>query len=184
MTARELFEAIGLVDEDLIADADAPVRRRWTPRLVLRRALPLAACLCVAAGAVIAWRIAPWQGMTGSSIQSEAAAAPDLAAAPEQSGAGEDGSEAAPEIAESEIPPPTARGRKPARYWMRLPPRKRTAAGRRWQSAPRELLGDTANPEPTDLPETLPVYRNPLRTAVWTNPHAGHPAPGAAGDGP
>ena len=95
MTARELFEAIGLVDEDLIADADAPVRRRWTPRLVLRRALPLAACLCVAAGAVIAWRIAPWQGMTGSSIQSEAAAAPDLAAAPEQSGAGEDGSESA-----------------------------------------------------------------------------------------
>lgn len=95
MTARELFEAIGLVDEDLIADADAPVRRRWTPRLVLRRALPLAACLCVAAGAVIAWRIAPWQGMTGSSIQSEAAAAPDLAAAPEQSGAGEDGGESA-----------------------------------------------------------------------------------------
>ena len=95
MTARELFEAIGLVDEELIADADAPVRRRWTPRLVLRRALPLAACLCVAAGAVIAWRIAPWQGMTGSSIQNEAAAAPDLAAAPEQAGAGEDGSEAA-----------------------------------------------------------------------------------------
>ena len=87
MTARELFEAIGLVDEELIADADAPVRRRWTPRLVLRRALPLAACLCVAAGAVIAWRIAPWQGMTGSSIQSEAAAAPDLAAAPEQTAA-------------------------------------------------------------------------------------------------
>ena len=81
MTARELFETIGLVDEELIADADAPARRRWTPRLVLRRALPLAACLCVAAGAVIAWRIAPWQGMTGSSIQSEAAAAPDLAAA-------------------------------------------------------------------------------------------------------
>ena len=25
-----------------------------------------------------------------------------------------------------------------------------------------ELLGDTANPEPMDLPETLPVYRNPL----------------------
>ena len=30
MTARELFEAIGLVDEELIADADAPARRRWT----------------------------------------------------------------------------------------------------------------------------------------------------------
>lgn len=162
MTARELFEAIGLVDEDLIADADAPVRRRWTPRLVLRRALPLAACLCVAAGAVIAWRIAPWQGMTGSSIQSEAAAAPDLAAAPEQSGAGEGGSEAAPEIAESENSTADRTREETSPVLDAITPSEANGGGPSLAISAEELLGDTANPEPMDLPETLPVYRNPL----------------------
>ena len=162
MTARELFEAIGLVDEELIADADAPVRRRWTPRLVLRRALPLAACLCVAAGAVIAWRIAPWQGMTGSSIQSEAAAAPDLAAAPEQAGAGEDGSEAAPEIAESENSAANRTREETSPVLDAITPSEANGGGPSLAISAEELLGDTANPEPMDLPETLPVYRNPL----------------------
>ena len=162
MTARELFEAIGLVDEELIADADAPARRRWTPRLVLRRALPLAACLCVAAGAVIAWRIAPWQGMTGSSIQSEAAAAPDLAAAPEQAGAGEDGSEAAPEIAESENSTADRTREETSPVLDAIAPSEANGGGPSLAISAEELLGDTANPEPVDLPETLPVYRNPL----------------------
>ena len=41
MTSRQLFAAIGLVDEDLILQAAAKPRR---PGRVLRRALPLAAC--------------------------------------------------------------------------------------------------------------------------------------------
>ena len=47
MTARELFEAIGQVDDDLILAADAPVHRRPAVRVWVRRALPAAACLCV-----------------------------------------------------------------------------------------------------------------------------------------
>ena len=47
MTARELFEAIGQVDDDLILAADAPVHRRPAVRVWVRRALPAPACPCV-----------------------------------------------------------------------------------------------------------------------------------------
>ena len=83
MTARDLFEAVGLVDEELIEDADAAAPRR-RPVLTLRRALPLAACLCLAAGAAFAWRASPWNG---AGTQSEAATAPQMAAAPDTAAA-------------------------------------------------------------------------------------------------
>lgn len=56
MTAKNLFEAIGMVDDALILEAtEAPVRR--TPVLtVLRRVLPTAACVCIVAGALLVWR--------------------------------------------------------------------------------------------------------------------------------
>lgn len=167
MTARELFETIGLVDEDLIAEADAPVRRPWTPRLVLRRALPLAACLCVAAGAVIAWRIAPWQGMTGSSIQSEAAAAPDLAAAedaPETYQAPADGG-TNEETAGAAAPENSAAANKTIGLPAELEERLAAAGG--GMGVGVLLAADADELALTDLldgktPETLPVYRGTL----------------------
>lgn len=55
MTPRELFKAIGLVDDALILEADAApavsghaAAARWA-----RRVLPLAACLCFVAGGVL-----------------------------------------------------------------------------------------------------------------------------------
>ena len=57
MTARDLFEAIGKVDEELIEDADAPAQPHRPKLLPLRRLIPVAACLCLAVGAVLAWRL-------------------------------------------------------------------------------------------------------------------------------
>lgn len=71
MNARELFQAIGDVDDDLILAADEPParpQRNWRP--VLFRAAPLAACLCLVVGAVL------WQKTT-----MKGTAAPDTAAA-------------------------------------------------------------------------------------------------------
>ena len=57
MTPRELFEAIGLVDDALVLEADAPAAAHRSPvAAVLRRWAPLAACLCVFVGAVLVWR--------------------------------------------------------------------------------------------------------------------------------
>lgn len=62
MTARELFEAIGSMDDDLVLAADEePLRHRRSWRPVLYRAVPLAACLCLVVGAVL------WQGQQGAS---------------------------------------------------------------------------------------------------------------------
>ena len=70
MTARELFEAIGSMDDDLVLAADEePLRRRRSWRPVLYRAVPLAACLCLVVGAVL------WQGQQGAS----GSAAPETA---------------------------------------------------------------------------------------------------------
>ena len=99
MTARELFEAIGAIDDDLVLAADeAPVRRRRNWRPVVYRALPLAACLCLIAGAVL-WRgqqgasggAAPETAMLQSSPTEDstaAAAAPDAAARSEETTGG------------------------------------------------------------------------------------------------
>lgn len=70
MTARELFEAIGAMDDDLVLAADEePLRRRRSWKPVVYRALPLAACFCLVMGALL------WQGRLGAS----GGAAPDTA---------------------------------------------------------------------------------------------------------
>lgn len=70
MTARELFDAIGAMDDDLVLAADEePLRRRRSWKPVVYRALPLAACFCLVMGAVL------WQGQQGAS----GGAAPDTA---------------------------------------------------------------------------------------------------------
>ena len=86
MTARELFEAIGQVDDDLILDADAPVRRRPAVRVWVRRALPAAACLCVMLlGGVALGRSGLFRA--GSSAPAESSAAVTYEAAPDTAGA-------------------------------------------------------------------------------------------------
>ena len=86
MTARELFEAIGQVDDDLILDADAPVRRRPAVRVWVRRALPAAACLCVMLlGSVALGRSGLFRA--GSSAPAESSAAVTYDAAPDTAGA-------------------------------------------------------------------------------------------------
>ena len=56
VNARDLFEAMGMVDEDLVEAADGPVRRpAWTPRRVMGRVLPAAACLCIVGAAVLSF---------------------------------------------------------------------------------------------------------------------------------
>lgn len=86
MTARELFEAIGKVDDDLILDANAPVRRRPAVRVWVRRALPAAACLCVMLlGGVALGRSGLFRA--GSSAPAESSAAVTYEAAPDTAGA-------------------------------------------------------------------------------------------------
>lgn len=50
MTERQLFEAIGCVDDDLILQADAPRRRK--PAVYWRPIVSVAACACLAIGVV------------------------------------------------------------------------------------------------------------------------------------
>lgn len=151
MTARELFEAIGMVDEELIEDAGAPAPGRG--RLVLlRRVLPAAACLVVMAGALLTWRLG---GVTDSSLtgapesytaDQAGGTQPEVAAAPE-SGAAEENLErdsAAFSVADA-ITPAAGNGGGPSLA---------ISAG--------ELLGTAADPAPTAWPDTLPVYRNRL----------------------
>lgn len=86
MTARELFEAIGQVDDDLILAADAPVHRRPAVRVWVRRALPAAACLCVMLlGSVALGRSGLFRA--GSSAPAESSAAVTYEAAPDTAGA-------------------------------------------------------------------------------------------------
>ena len=162
MTARELFEAIGLVDEDLVADADAPVRRRWTPRQVLRRALPLAACLCLAVGAVIAWRAAPGGGLAiGDAATPQLAAAED---APETYQAPADGG-TNEETAGAAAPENSAAANKMIGLPTELEERLAVASGGMGVGV---LLADDADelaltdPLDGETPETLPVYRGTL----------------------
>ena len=86
MTERELFEAIGHVDDDLILAADAPVHRRPAVRVWVRRALPAAACLCVMLlGSVALGRSGLFRA--GSSAPAESSAAVTYEAAPDTAGA-------------------------------------------------------------------------------------------------
>ena len=57
MTERELFEAIGHVDDDLILAADAPVKkRRRVVHLHWQQVVSVAACACIVLGGAAVWR--------------------------------------------------------------------------------------------------------------------------------
>ena len=75
MTERELFEAIGHVDDDLILAADAPVKKRRKPPVYWRQLVSVAACACIFLGGVAVWRSGT---LRKSSIASEAAMAADV----------------------------------------------------------------------------------------------------------
>ena len=76
MTERELFEAIGHVDDDLILAADAPVKkRRRVVRLHWQQVVSVAACACIFLGGAAVWRNG---ALHKSSIASEAAMAADV----------------------------------------------------------------------------------------------------------
>lgn len=80
MTKKDLFEAIGAIDDDLILAADElPARpnRSWRP--VLIRMVPAAACLCLVAGTVL-WQLRSGLPDKGAVPETAAAAAPEEAA--------------------------------------------------------------------------------------------------------
>lgn len=71
MTERELFEAIGHVDDDLILAADAPVKKRRKPPVYWRQLVSVAACACIFLGGVAVWQS---DGFRKANMTSEAAA--------------------------------------------------------------------------------------------------------------
>ena len=56
MTERELFEAIGHLDDDLILAADAPVKKRRRPPVYWRSLAAAAACACIFLGGITVWQ--------------------------------------------------------------------------------------------------------------------------------
>lgn len=103
MTARELFEVIGQMDDDLVLAADAVPRRR--ARTILRRVLPAAACLSVTLLGV--WYLRGSSGAASPGTGSEAVAdlrsegSPEMladAAAPAQYAGALNGTEAAAQL--------------------------------------------------------------------------------------
>ena len=93
MTERELFEAIGHVDDDLILAADAPLKKRRKPPVYWRQLVSVAACACIFLGGVAVWQS---DGFRKANMTSEATAfaadAPEEAAegapAPEEAAEG------------------------------------------------------------------------------------------------
>ena len=89
MTERELFEAIGHVDDDLILAADAPLKKRRKPPVYWRQLVSVAACACIFLGGVAVWQS---DGFRKVNMTSEAAAfaddapeeAAEVAPAPEE----------------------------------------------------------------------------------------------------
>ena len=89
MTERELFEAIGHVDDDLILAADAPLKKRRKPPVYWRQLVSVAACACIFLGGVAVWQS---DGFRKANMTSEAAAfaadapeeAAEIAPAPEE----------------------------------------------------------------------------------------------------
>lgn len=167
MTARDLFEAVGLVDEELIEDADAAAPRR-RPVLTLRRALPLAACLCLAAGAAFAWRASPWNG---AGTQSEAATAPQMAAAPDtaaaapeqQAAGGAEGAGTQEEKAaerESAVQDSAMAAGLPESLAQAVTPAAGNGNGPALAADVQELVGSPA--QDAALPESMTLYRSVL----------------------
>ena len=76
MTERELFEAIGHVDDDMILAADAPVKkRRRVVHLHWQQVVSVAACACIVLGGAAVWRS---RTLRKNSIAGETAMAADV----------------------------------------------------------------------------------------------------------
>lgn len=77
MTERELFEAIGHLDDDLILAADAPVKKRRRPPVYWRGFAAAAACACIFLGGITVWQRSaiPHDAVMLSAQPPEAAAA-------------------------------------------------------------------------------------------------------------
>lgn len=76
MTERELFEAIGHVDDDMILAADAPAKkRRRVVHLHWQQVVSVAACACIVLGGAAVWRSGT---LRKSSIAGETAMASDV----------------------------------------------------------------------------------------------------------
>lgn len=77
MTERELFEAIGHLDDDLILAADAPVKKRRRPPVYWRSLAAAAACAFIFLGGITVWQRSaiPHDAVMLSAQPSEAAAA-------------------------------------------------------------------------------------------------------------
>ena len=71
MTERELFEAIGHVDDDLILAADVPVKKPRKPPVYWRQLVSVAACACIFLGGMAVWQS---DGFHKANMTSEAAA--------------------------------------------------------------------------------------------------------------
>ncbi|WP_294500036.1 hypothetical protein [uncultured Gemmiger sp.] len=176
MTAKDLFEAVGLVDEDLIEEADAPVPGKKTHFPAWRRALPLAACFCLAVGAVLAWRRVSGSSLAGSEAQAQLSTAtapesenPPLPEVQAEAGAAPDApvqAENAPDMAAA----PEERGTAdraldallPAEVADAITPAAGDGGGAALAASAGELLGTAADPAPAAWPDTMPVYRSPL----------------------
>ncbi len=165
VNARDLFEAIGMVDEDLVEEADGPVRRpAWTPRRVMGRVLPVAACVCLAGAAVLAWSrgyFTPKGGMsmdsqlTTGATEPEAAAAQDPAQNTTQDAAPYDANEGA--AAEKSAVAPGI----PQEIAEKITPTSGAGSSAAWMAYDvSELLRE--DPLDGQLPGTLAVYRGTL----------------------
>lgn len=165
VNARDLFEAIGMVDEDLVEAADADIPRpAWTPVKVLRRALPAAACVCLAGAAVLAWSrgyFTPKGGMsmdsqlTMGATEPEAAAAQDPAQNTTQDAAPYDANEGA--AAEKSAVAPGI----PQEIAEKITPTSGAGSSAAWMAYDvSELLRE--DPLDGQLPGTLAVYRGTL----------------------
>ena len=162
MNARDLFEAIGMVDEDLVEEADGPVRRpAWTPRRVMGRVLPVAACLCVVGAAVLSFGRGMFSAgssggamlqneMAGSTTDAAPETAPDTAQAPafyDTEGAASEKSAAGTGI--------------PAELAEKITPTSGAGSSAAWMAYDvSELLRE--DPLDGQLPGTLAVYRGTL----------------------
>lgn len=158
MTARDLFEAIGKVDEELIEDADAPAQPHRPKLLPLRRLIPVAACLCLAVGAVLAWRLSG-PSMTGGLTDARPEAAQAAPAQGQEDTASEGDSQqnssqgTARDSVTAAIPEELAQAITP------VVSGNGTDDGPVLATSAEELVGDTA---PADPPETMTLYRGTL----------------------
>lgn len=160
MTARKLFEAIGEIDDDLVLAADQAAARpahSWRP--MLRRALPLAACLClIAGGALLILRPGSVTGGTAADTTAEAGAPQEASlnaeAAPQTDQTMDSPIDAAPEAKEFSA---VANGVGVSAFPAELADLLNLAADapRAVDQAPRTQAADTD----AVLPETWPVYR-------------------------